>query len=125
MHRSTQPAARAAGKGSGTTFLPSANDVARTWLTRALWVLSIADMVSVKVSTKHQIVVPSEARRSLGIAAGDRLAVEITQDSIILRPRPHGAGTRLRGLGREIWVGVDPVEYVRRIRQDWDDRIPR
>lgn len=87
--------------------------------------LSIDLVVSVKVSTKHQIVVPSEARRSLGIEAGDRLAVEVTPDSIILRPRTRKAGARLRGLGREIWAGVEPVEYVRRIRQDWDDRIPR
>ena len=82
-------------------------------------------MLSVKVSTKHQIVVPSEARRALGIGAGDRLAVEVTDDAIILRPQTRGAGARLRGLGREAWVGVDPVEYVRQLRRDWDDRIPR
>lgn len=82
-------------------------------------------MLSVKVSSKHQIAVPSEARRALGIQAGDRLDVEVTGDSIILRPRRGTAGERLRGLGREAWVGVDPVEYVRRIRQDWGERTPR
>jgi len=81
-------------------------------------------MLSVKVSTKHQIVVPSEARRSLGIEAGDRLAVELTKDAIILRPRTARAGARLRGLGSEIWRDVDPVEYVRRIREEWDERSP-
>ena len=82
-------------------------------------------MLSVKVSTKHQVVVPSEARRALGIAAGDRLMVEVTSDAVILRPRTQKAGARLRGLGQEAWVGVDPVEYVRQIRKDWDDRVPR
>jgi AbrB family looped-hinge helix DNA binding protein len=82
-------------------------------------------VVSVKVSTKHQIVVPADARRSLGIEAGDRLTVEVTADSIVLRPRAGKAGARLRGLGREVWAGVDPVEYVRQIRKDWDDRVPR
>jgi AbrB family looped-hinge helix DNA binding protein len=82
-------------------------------------------MLSVKVSTKHQIAVPSEARRSLGIKAGDRLTVELTQDAIILRPRTARAGARLRGLGSGMWQGVDPVEYVRRIREEWDERIPR
>ena len=43
-------------------------------------------MLSVKVSTKHQIVVPSEARHALGIEAGDRLTVEVTPDSIIPAP---------------------------------------
>ncbi len=46
------------------------------------------DMLSVKVSTKHQIVVPSAARHDLGIEAGDRLDVEITEDSLVLRKRP-------------------------------------
>ena len=82
-------------------------------------------MLSVKVSTKHQIVVPSQARRELGIEAGDRLTVEVTPDAIILRPRGPLAGKRLRGLGREAWRGVDPVEYVRQLRSDWDDRVPR
>jgi hypothetical protein len=26
----------------------------------------------------------------------------------------------LSGLGRELWVGVDPDEYVRQLREDWD-----
>jgi AbrB family looped-hinge helix DNA binding protein len=106
----------------------SARSAARTSdvrLTRLDLSLSILVMLSVKVSTKHQIVVPSEARRALGIQAGDRLMVEITPDAVVLRPRTRNAGARLRGLGREAWTGIEPVEYVRRIRQDWDDRIPR
>jgi AbrB family looped-hinge helix DNA binding protein len=81
--------------------------------------------LSVKVSTKHQIVVPSEARHALGIEAGDRLDVEIVDGVILLRPRRGTAASRLRGLGREAWQGVDPVEYVRRLRQEWDERAPR
>jgi AbrB family looped-hinge helix DNA binding protein len=82
-------------------------------------------MLSVKVSTKHQIVVPSRARRALGIEAGDRLSVEVTADAIVLRPRTGRASARLRGLGSEIWQGVDPVEYVRQLRHEWDERVPR
>ena len=82
-------------------------------------------MLSVKVSTKHQIAVPSEARHRLGIHAGDRLDVEIGDDVIILRKRPARASDRLRGLGAEVWRGVDPVEYVRELRREWDDRAPR
>jgi AbrB family looped-hinge helix DNA binding protein len=82
-------------------------------------------MLSVKVSTKHQVVVPSEARRALDIHAGDRLSVEITPDGLVLRPRRRRAGARLRGLGHEIWQGVDPVEHVRELRREWDERAPR
>ena len=28
----------------------------------------------------------------------------------------------LRGLGKEIWEGVDATEYVRKLRDDWDER---
>ena len=82
-------------------------------------------MLSVKVSTKHQIAVPSEARHRLGIRAGDRLDVGINEDAIILRKRPALASDRLRGLGADVWQGVDPVEYVRELRREWDDRAPR
>lgn len=77
-------------------------------------------MLSVKVSTKHQISVPSEARRRLGIAAGDRLAVEITDDTIVLRRRPERPSERLRGLGAHVWGGVDPVAFVRQLRDEMD-----
>jgi AbrB family looped-hinge helix DNA binding protein len=82
-------------------------------------------MLSVKVSTKHQIAVPSEARHRLGIRAGDRLDVEIDGDAIVLRKRPARASDRLRGLGSDVWSGVDPIEYVRELRREWDDRAPR
>ena len=27
----------------------------------------------------------------------------------------------LHGLGKDIWQGVDPNEYVRRLREEWDE----
>jgi AbrB family looped-hinge helix DNA binding protein len=78
-------------------------------------------MLSVKVSTKHQIVVPSQARRDLGIEAGDRLDVFVTDDAIVLRKRPARASDRLRGLAAgKGWYEPDPVTYVRRLRDEWE-----
>ena len=82
-------------------------------------------VLSVKVSTEHQIVVPSDARRALGIEAGDRLTVQVTADAIVFGPSARRASQRLRGLGSEMWSGVDPVDYVRELRHEWDDRVPR
>jgi AbrB family looped-hinge helix DNA binding protein len=82
-------------------------------------------MLSVKVSTKHQVSVPSEARRRLGIEAGDRLSVEIRDDSMILRRRSGRPSERLRGLGAEIWMGVDPVAFTRSLRDESDERGAR
>lgn len=79
-------------------------------------------MLSAKVSTKHQISIPSEARRKLGIEPGDRLSVEVTAEAMILRRRQAKPSDRLRGLGKEVWKGVDPVNYVRGLR-DESERI--
>ena len=80
-------------------------------------------MLSVKVSTKHQIAVPSEARHRLGIEAGDRLDVRVVDDTIVLRKRPAKASDRLRGLaaGRG-WFDPDPVTFVRRLRDETEER---
>lgn len=82
-------------------------------------------MLSVKVSTKHQISIPSAARRKLGIEAGDRLSVEVTEDVLILRRRSARPSERLRGLGSETWRGVDPVRHVRRLRDEDRPADPR
>jgi AbrB family looped-hinge helix DNA binding protein len=76
-------------------------------------------MLSVKVSTKHQISVPSAARRALGIKAGDRLTVEVREGEIALKPRTGSAVDRLRGSGRGTYG--DPVAYVRALRDEWED----
>lgn len=76
-------------------------------------------LLSVKVSTKHQISVPSAARRALGIKAGDRLTVEIREEELALKPRPGGAVDRLRGSGQGTYG--DPVAYVRALRDEWED----
>lgn len=81
-------------------------------------------MLSVKVSTKHQIVVPSEARTALGILPGDRLEVLIGDREIVLRPRPRRPSDRLRGLWKDKpWTGDDPVARVRALRDEIDARV--
>ncbi len=81
-------------------------------------------MLSVKVSTKHQIVVPSEVRSRLGIEAGDRLEVVVTGDTIVMRKRPPRASDRLRGLGAgKGWYEPDPDTYLRRLRDELEANL--
>ncbi len=80
-------------------------------------------MLSVKVSTKHQIVVPSEARARLGIEAGDRLDVRITDQALVISKRPKKASERLFGIARGLdWYEPDPVTFVRNLRDEWEER---
>ncbi|HSO30245.1 MAG TPA: AbrB/MazE/SpoVT family DNA-binding domain-containing protein [Candidatus Sulfomarinibacteraceae bacterium] len=75
-----------------------------------------------KVSTKHQIVVPSEARRRLGVIPGDRLTVEITDDAIVLRRRAGSAVARIRGIAEgKGWYGPDPATFVRTLRSETEE----
>jgi len=79
-------------------------------------------VLSAKVSTKHQISIPSEARHRLGIEPGDRLSVEIVGETLVLRRRPHRASERLRGIGRDLH-GPDPVTFVREIRDELEANL--
>ena len=54
---------------------------------------------SVKMSSKHQIVVPREARAALDLRPGDRLLVTVTGDGIIeMRREPRDVVTELEGI---------------------------
>jgi antitoxin PrlF len=75
--------------------------------------------VRVKVSKKHQITIPSELRKQLGIKSGDELLVELRGGYAVLLPEPRDYSERLRGLHRQVWAGIEPKEYVRQEREAW------
>ena len=78
-------------------------------------------VLSAKVSSKNQISIPSEARRRLGIEPGDRLSVEIVDETMVLRRRPQRASERLWGIAAgKGWYEPDPVTYVRELRDEWE-----
>ena len=54
---------------------------------------------SVKMSSKHQIVVPREARSALSLRPGDRLLVTVTGDGVIeMRREPRDVVVELEGI---------------------------
>lgn len=79
----------------------------------------MSDPVTVKVSSRHQISLPSTARQALGIEPGDRLLVDVQDGLLILIPTPDDYVSAMAGLYREIWVGVDTDEYLREERASW------
>jgi len=60
---------------------------------------------TVKMSSKHQIVVPREAREALSITPGTRLLVSVQDDVVELRIAPEDIPGRLEGL-----IEASPVE---------------
>jgi len=79
----------------------------------------MASPVTVKVSKRHQIALPSRARRALNIRPGDRLLVDVQDGLIVLVPHPKDYVAHMAGLYKEIWAGVDGAEYVDEEREAW------
>lgn len=75
----------------------------------------------VKVSSKNQIAIPAEARRELGIEPGDHLLVTIRDGVMYMMREPDDWVEETRGLGREVWEGIDVEEYINQERDAWSD----
>lgn len=73
----------------------------------------------VRVSSKNQIAVPSEVRKTLGIKSGDSLLFEVRGHYAIIRREPADHCSQLKGLHKEIWEGVDADRYTREEREAW------
>ena len=77
------------------------------------------DNVTVKVSNRYQISLPSIARKQLNIQAGDRLLVDIQEGLIVLCPQPQDYVDYMAGLHQEIWQGLNTTTYLEQEREAW------
>jgi AbrB family looped-hinge helix DNA binding protein len=73
-------------------------------------------MTEATLSIKNQIVVPREARKALGLKAGDKLLVVVRGSTVIMLQKPATHQGAIRGLGR----GAYPEDYLRKERRSWD-----
>jgi hypothetical protein len=64
------------------------------------------------------------------LPAGERLellaliARELAAERNAAPERPKHRLTELRGLGKEIWEGIDAQEYVNKLRDEWHEPRP-
>lgn len=79
----------------------------------------MSERVTVKVSNRYQISLPSLARKQLAIEAGDRLLVDIQAGMMILMPQPEDYVEYMAGLHQEVWQGIDPATYLEQEREAW------
>ena len=79
----------------------------------------MSEPVSVKVSSRYHISVPSVARKRLNIQSGDRLLVDVQDGLLILLPQPENYTTHMAGLHREVWQGLDTTAYLQEERDAW------
>lgn len=58
-----------------------------------------------------------------GLSPADRLQLLalIAQDLVQSPAKTSHRITELRGLGKEIWAGIDAQQYVSELRSEWDE----
>lgn len=72
-------------------------------------------MVDVELLYQEQIrQLPEQARLQL-------LAL-IAQDLAVSKAGKQHRISEWRGVGKEIWQGIDAQEYVNQLRREWDER---
>jgi len=73
-------------------------------------------MADVTLSAKNQIVIPREAREALQVKPGDKLAVVVRGERVIILQKPRSPHAAIRGLAR----GTYPRGYLEMERQSWE-----
>ena len=74
---------------------------------------------------EESLLIAEIYREALDLSSRDReLLVTMLKQSLEdegRTPALHSI-TELRGLGKEIWQGIDGQEYVDKLRDEWDER---
>ena len=73
-------------------------------------------MPEATLSSKNQIVIPSEARKALGIKPGDKLLIVVRGSSFIVLQKPESPHSAIRGLAPRPFA----EHYVKKERASWD-----
>jgi len=72
-------------------------------------------MISIKLSSKNQIVLPKEAREAMRVKGGDEIVVVVKGGITLLLPKPKSYTKALTGKGR----GLYPSDYLTKERHAW------
>jgi AbrB family looped-hinge helix DNA binding protein len=73
-------------------------------------------MAEATLSSKNQIVLPKEAREALQVKPGDKIAVVVSGDRVIVLRKATEPHKALLGMAR----GVYPEDYLKKERESWD-----
>ncbi len=71
------------------------------------------------IGSRYQVVIPKEVRKRLKLKPHSKVAVEARDGHLVLFPVRDG---ELRGMGKELADCTDAVDYVKRLRQEWEQR---
>ena len=78
-------------------------------------------MILATINKRYQVVIPSAIRRQLKLRPRSKVTLSVVGDELVLRP-VNGIAS-MRGIGRDLRDGEDATDYVRRLRDEWDQRL--
>ena len=79
-------------------------------------------MGTITLSSKHQVTLPVDMVRSLGLKAGDKLVAELIEDRIVLLPQPESWTDYFAGSMRGVYGSTKEEidRYIAEVRYGWD-----
>lgn len=110
-------------RSGGTASRTTADDEAMRSLPGATTVRDPTDVAhaAARLTAKHQITVPAEVRKHLGLGAGDLVVFALEGGRAVLRAERGGWTEASRGLGAELWRAAGGGEAViERERSSWE-----
>lgn len=78
-----------------------------------------------KIDFRGRLYFPKAVRDFLGVEPGSEVLVRIDERNrrLIIKKKPESWTDYSKGLGKEIWKGIDVDEWLRKERDSWDRRI--
>ncbi|HHW13928.1 MAG TPA: AbrB/MazE/SpoVT family DNA-binding domain-containing protein [Firmicutes bacterium] len=74
-----------------------------------------------RIGKRGSMVLPASVRREVGVQEGDEMLIEVSERGTLhMMKKPKDFTAALRNLHKDIWEGLDPVEYVKEERTSWD-----
>ena len=75
-------------------------------------------MDTVRLSSKHQVVIPKEVRGVLDLKAGDEVMFVSRNGVVYLLPKPHSLAGTLKGLAKKNKLKYGR-SYLKKERESW------
>jgi len=75
-------------------------------------------VVTAKISSKNQVVIPKDVREALRLTANSDVLFVLDGDRVTLRHRPASFTDTLRGLHDDLWP--DPDAWLEAERAAWE-----
>lgn len=73
-------------------------------------------MAQATVSSKNQIVIPREARKALGLRAGDKVLVVVRGKRVLVLQKPVSHRAAIRGLASTAYAD----QHLQKERRSWE-----